>query len=469
MSIKFGTDGWRAVIGEEFTYENVRKVIQAFCDLNQGHRSPQVVLGYDRRFSGKQFAQDAAQVLLGNGFKVLFSESFCPTPCISWMTQHQKAVAGIVITASHNPFQWNGVKFKEGDGGSASPEYTSKIEAQIIKNDSEKRVSKKISLEEGDRKGLLKYFDPHGEYLRQLARFVDLAKIRKTKFKIVADPIYGAGSGFFLKLLGKRVIEIRSEENPSFGGVHPEPIEKNLGLAAKAVLKNRAGVGLATDGDADRIAAFDEKGNYVSSHQIFALILRHFVTVRRWEGDVIKTVSATDMVDRLGEKFGLNIIETPIGFKHICQEFRKRNVLIGGEESGGIGIPRHVAERDGILCGLLLLEIMAHHKKPLSKIIRSLQKEFGPLYFQREDLHLPPAVMDRVRSLLGEKDVTDFGTPQVVKKNFRDGFKYHFVDGSWLLIRPSGTEPLLRIYAEAPSVKKTRRLIQVGKELIKNI
>jgi phosphomannomutase len=467
MAIQFGTDGWRAIIGEEYTYENVEKLIQAFCDLNVGSRLKDVLLGYDRRFSGRLFAEAAAQVLLGNGFSVLLSKEFCPTPCISWMTKSKKALAGVVITASHNPYQWNGVKFKESDGGSASPEYTAKIETRILRNDLERKNPKKISLEEGSRRGLLRFFDPHREYLRQLARFIDLSAIRKTKFKIVVDPIYGAGSGFFSELLGKRVIEIRSEDNPGFGGVNPEPIEKNLRLTAQAVLANRAGVGLATDGDADRIGAFDEKGRYVSSHQIFSLILRHLVTVRRWKGDIVKTVSATEMIERLGKKYGLNIVETPIGFKHICQEFRNRNVLVGGEESGGIGIPRHVCERDGILSGLLLLEIMAYHKTSLSKIIAGLQKEAGPLYFQREDFHLPAQKMEGIKSFLQQNEKPNFGVFRLIRRNLRDGFKYYFADGSWLLIRPSGTEPLLRVYAEAPSLRKTRQLIETGKRLLK--
>jgi len=469
MAIKFGTDGWRAVIGEDYTYDNVRKVHQAFCDVHRRSKNKLVVLGYDRRFSGRLFAQAAAEVLLGNGFKVLMSEDFCPTPCVSWMTQHKKALAGVVITASHNPFQWNGVKFKESYGGSASPEYTAKIEAQILKNDQKKKKIRRISLEEGKKKRLLKYFDPHRDYLKQLAKMVNVSAIRRSGVRVLVDPMHGAGSGFIPKFLGPQALEIHGEENPSFGGVNPEPIASNLKVAATKVIQTRARIGLALDGDADRIGALDEKGNFVNSHQIFSLILRHLITVKKWRGDVVKSISTTEMIDRLARKHGLNLIETPIGFKFICQELRRTRGLMGGEESGGLGIPKHVLERDGILMGLFLLEILAHHKRPLSKIIAGLQKELGPLYFIREDLHLPKDKISRIRVALKNGRFKTAGIAPLARKNFRDGFKYHFEDESWLLIRPSGTEPLLRVYAEAGSVAKAKKLIQAGKNTIRDI
>jgi phosphomannomutase len=469
MTIKFGTDGWRAVIGEDYTYDNVRKIIQAFCDLNEKDRTRGVILGYDRRFCSKFFAEAAAQVLLGNGFKVLLSEAFCPTPCISWMTKKKKALAGIVITASHNPFQWNGVKFKESDGGSASPEYTGRIEDRVVINEARGQAVRKISLAEGSARGLLKEFHPHGEYLQQLRNLIDLSTIRRTKIKIVADPIFGAGSGFYPALLGSQVLEIRGEDNPGFGGVHPEPIEKNLKVTAQRVRETGAGIALATDGDADRIGAMDEKGRFINSHQIFSLILRHLVTVKKWKGDVVKTVSTTQMIDRLGEKYGLNVIETPIGFKYICQEFRKGNPLMGGEESGGLGFAKHVYERDGLLSGLFLLEIMAHHRKPLSQIIKGLQREVGPLYFLRDDIHLDTEKIQKIKKRLGEGAVPRVPGVELKKTLLKDGFKYVFSDGSWLLIRPSGTEPLLRVYAEAPSLSKTSQLIQGGRRFLSRV
>lgn len=466
MAIKFGTDGWRAIIGDEFTYDNVRKVLQAFCDAQAGARHKTVVLGYDRRFSSRQFAEAAAEVLLGNGFSVLMGKEFCPTPCVSWMTKVKKALAGVMITASHNPFQYNGVKFKEEDGGSASPQYTDRIEAQLIKNEAASRPIRRIPVEAGRRKGLYREFDPKKDYVKQLKRMVDVPGILKAKIKVIADAMHGAGSGYFPAVLGDKVREIRGEENPGFGGVNPEPIEKNLGPAMAALKKARSHVVLATDGDADRIGAVDEKGNYVTSHQIFALILRHLVAVKKMKGDVIKTVSTTEMIDRLAVKYGIPVVITPIGFKHICQKFRETKPLMGGEESGGIAFTRHVNERDGILSGLLLLEVMAYHRKPLWRIIAELQKEVGPLYFFREDFHFSPEVIGEVKEKLGH--TTEIRVPSFRLRAIdrRDGFKYRFTDGSWLLIRPSGTEPLLRVYAESTSPKKARQLIQAGKKIV---
>ncbi len=469
MEIKFGTDGWRAVIGEDYTFANVAKVLQAFCDLQAAGRDKTVFVGYDRRFQSRAFAERAVRVLLGNGFKVQLAKDFCPTPCISWMTKARGGLAGVVITASHNPFQWNGVKFKEGYGGSASPEFTARVEDRIRRNDLDGLTPRELSLEEGEKSGLLGFFDPHGAYLGQLKKLVDLNRIRRAKLKIVADPIYGAGSGFFAKLLGKQVVEIRGEANPGFGGVNPEPIEKNLKLAAETVRRHKAHIGLATDGDADRIGAIDEKGRFVDSHHIFALILRHLVEVKKWKGAVIKTVSTTNMISRLARQYGLELIETPIGFKYICQEFLRTDPLMGGEESGGIGIARHVFERDGILCGLLLLEIVAHHRKPLSKIIAGLQAQAGPLRFQRDDLHIPLDAIARVKAALAAGETPAFGKLKLRGTNFRDGFKFEFEDDGWLLIRPSGTEPLLRVYAEAPSEKQALGLLKLARRFLQRL
>jgi len=469
MAITFGTDGWRAIIGEEYTFDNVAKVLQAFCDLQRKSERRAVIVGYDRRFQSRAFAECAARVLLGNGFQVQLAESFAPTPCISWMTKRHGALAGVVITASHNPFQWNGVKFKEAYGGSASPEFTSRIEEQIRRNQLADQSPRQLSLDEGKSRGLLAYFSPQDAYLKQLGKLVDLAKIRRAKLKVVVDPIHGAGSGFFQALLGKRAIEIRGEENPSFGGANPEPIEKNLGPAIATVRRLRAHIGLATDGDADRIGAIDEKGRFVDSHHIFSLILRHLVAVKKWKGTVVKTVSTTNMIRRLCKNFGLELVETPIGFKYICQEFRKLDPLMGGEESGGIGIAKHVYERDGILCGLLLLEILALHRKPFSKIIADLQKEVGPLLFLREDLHWPLEKIRLAKERLADGAVPETPGFKLRSKNFVDGFKFDFDDESWLLIRPSGTEPLLRVYAEAASERKVKSLLRAARNFLQTL
>jgi len=465
-TIKFGTDGWRAVIGRDYTYENVRKVIQAWCDLQSPNPQAFVLLGYDRRFSSDLFAQEAAGVLAANGIRVKMANDFCPTPCISWMTKETKALAGIMITASHNPFQWNGVKFKESYGGSASPEYCQKIEEQILKNDQTGPAPKFLPFEAAKASGFIESFNPHHEYVDQLRRMIDVESIRRAKLKIACDPLYGAGSGFFRSVLGQDLVEIRSENNPSFGGVNPEPIEKNVGALIQTVKTRGCDIGLATDGDADRIGAVDEQGNFVDSHRIFSLLLRHLVHHKKWTGEVVTTVSTTTMINRLCEAAGLKLHETPIGFKHICAKFLEIDPLIGGEESGGIAIARHVYERDGVLSGLFLLEILALHQKPFSQILSDLQKEAGPLHFVRKDLHLSEERIGALKSRLKEAPPKALLGRPVVREHLLDGFKYFLEDGSWLLIRPSGTEPLLRLYAEAPSAEEAGKLIDEGERLI---
>ncbi|MFO1518151.1 MAG: phosphoglucomutase/phosphomannomutase family protein [bacterium] len=465
--IKFGTDGWRAIIGRDYTYENVRKVIQAWCDLHRNDvKEPFVFLGYDRRFSSDLFAQEAAGVLAANGVRVKLSQDFCPTPCISWMTKEKKALAGVMITASHNPFQWNGVKFKEPYGGSASPEYCREIEAQIEANDKAGKAPSFLSFEEAKGKGLVETFDPHQEYVGQLRRMVDVEQIRKANLKIACDPLYGAGSGYFASVLSQPVVALRSEANASFGGVNPEPIEKNLQALIDTVKREKCDLGLATDGDADRIGAVDEKGNFIDSHKIFSLILRHLVKEKQWKGEVVTTVSTTQMVNRLSEKFGLKLSETPIGFKYICQKFLEIEPLMGGEESGGIAVAKHVYERDGVLSGLFLLEILAVHKKSFSQIIEDLQKEAGPLEFVRKDLHVPEEKIKALKSRLKETPPSTLLGHKIARAHLLDGFKYFLEDSSWLLIRPSGTEPLLRLYAEAPTLEMAQKMIGEGEKLI---
>lgn len=470
MEIKFGTDGWRAIIGDQFTFYNVARVLQAYAVVltaAKADRTKPIPIGYDRRFLSPEFARTAAAVLAHNGFKVKLAQSFCPTPAISCLTKEEGAPGGVVITASHNPYQWNGIKFKEGYGGSASPAFTTEVEKKIPALG----PSKTCPVEEFIKEGRVVLFDPRPGYLRALRSQVDVPKILRASWKIAYDSLFGAGSSYLSAVLEGHVAEtLHHEENPSFGGLNPEPIEKNLGDLMEIVKKKKLDVGLATDGDADRIGAVDESGNFVTPQQIFALLLHH-LTAKGLTGAVIKTVSTTQMVDRIAERHGLTVYETPVGFKHICKKFLEVPCLIGGEESGGIGVPSHVYERDGLLSGLLLLEMMAERKKRLGELLSDLAKEIGPFVFLRDDLHLPAQQITRARELVSQKGGPAHGQNQIgplkiTRTDQTDGCKYYFENGAWLLFRTSGTEPLIRLYAEASSLVEVKNLLQSGRNLM---
>lgn len=460
--IRFGTDGWRAIMGEDFTPENVEKVIQAFCDFQKESDNRLLFVGYDRRKDSDKTAELVANVLASNGFDVRLAHSFCPTPCISWLVKANQALAGVMVTASHNPPQWNGIKFKESYGGAASPTYTGKIEDVLDSND---RADRKI--EKGDfaafvEKKRIQYFDPAATYVTHLKKFIDIDRICESNFKIVVDPLFGAGTGFVEKTLGQSVVQIHDAADPNFGGLNPEPIDKNLNELKKVLLQEKADIGLATDGDADRIGAYDEKGNFVSSHQIFSLLLRHNLMHRKLTGPVVKSISTTRMIDKICQKHELDLTVTPIGFKHISQELLKQNALMGGEESGGISLREHVHERDGVLNGLLLLEAMAVNQKPLSQLITEMENEYGRFCFQRDDYHLTDEKIETVKKKVLEP-VAKVGGVALLRTEDMDGMQYLFEDESWLLVRASGTEPLLRVYAEGPSEERVSELLGFAK------
>jgi len=465
-SIQFGTDGWRAVMGRDYTHENVSKVIQAFCDVKKNEPVKTVYLGYDRRKDSDQFAKTVAEVLAGNGFTVFLSKSFCPTPCISWLTKTQNALAGIMVTASHNPPQWNGIKFKESYGGSAAPEYTQVIEEQIVKNDTSSNHAKRQNLNDALENGLIRWFDPAATYVAHLKNFVDVASIQKSGVRVVCDPMFGAGSDFFPAVLGEKVLQIHADKDPNFGGTNPEPIEKNLG-ELMSLLKNRKGdVGLATDGDADRIGAVDESGRYITTHQIFALLLKHHVTHRKNHGSVVMSISTTSLIRKMCAAYGLKLIETPIGFKHICKILKNEDAFMGGEESGGISYRDHVHERDGIFNGLMLLEMMALHKKTLGGLVQDLNREFGEYFYERIDYHLSAEKIATARQLAIKADISEIAGVKVREIQTIDGTKIFFEDDSWLLMRSSGTEPLIRTYAEASSLKRVKDILTFAKSYL---
>lgn len=463
-AIKFGTDGWRAVIGKDFTPENVGRVIQAFADIypDLPEAGRPIVIGYDRRAQSKESAQLTAEVLTGNNIKAYLSEQFCPTPCVSWMATQLNAAAGVMITASHNPPEWNGIKFKESYGGAASPEYTAPIEAMIVLNREQNRGAKKTALPNES----CKTFHPKNEYVEALKKFVNLKVIQESRLKVLTDPMFGAGSDFFPEILSGEVTQIHFEADTTFGGIQPEPIPPHID---EAMARTRAGgfdICLVTDGDADRIGAVDEDGNFVSPHQIFSLILKHLVETRGWKGKVVKTITTTRMLNHLCQKYGLELVTTPVGFKYISPLLNQPGVLMGGEESGGIGIPRHVCERDGLLCGLLLLEIMAMQGKRIGELVGQLQEEAGPFFYRRSDLHLDNATISRAKSRLDALKLNELAGRKIIETSRIDG--YHFLrdDESWLLIRPSGTEPLLRTYAEARTPEDVDKLLTIAKEFV---
>jgi phosphomannomutase len=466
VQIKFGTDGWRGVIAREFTFDNLSVVAQATMDylIREGLAAKGLVVGYDRRFLSRQFAERVVEVAVGNGLKVFMTNDFAPTPAVSWAVRHLGAGGGVMITASHNPPIYNGFKIKEAFGGSARPSTTKVVEEIVVANRANNRPVLETPFAEALAQGQVELFDSKTPYYGQLARYVDLDLIRKADIPVAADPMFGAGSGCLSELL-PGVMEIHASENPSFGGQSPEPTEEHLAELSALVRSGAYRVGLALDGDADRIGAVDETGEFFSSHRIFTVILRHLYERKGLRGGVVKTVSTTRMIDLLCDRYGLELYETPVGFKHICELMLDHDILMGGEESGGLGVKGHIPERDGILLGLLLLEAMAMTGKGLRQLLNETMDEIGYFYYQRHDLPIDNHSKERLIWRLKEGGITRFGSKDVARENFRDGFKFIFGDGSWLLIRPSGTEPVLRLYSEANDPAVVDELLKAGREI----
>ncbi len=473
MSIGFGTDGWRAVIAETFTFGNLRLVAQAVADyVNKeasGGTQPEVVVGFDTRFLSDRFAAETARVLAANGIITWLARTDAPTPAISYNVMHKKAVAGVVITASHNPPRYNGFKLKAGYGGSALPEQCAEVERLLEVAQREARGPNLMDYDRAIEQGLIRRFNPTNAYYEHLETLVDIDKISQAELRIVADPMYGSGRTAVRSLLSRSrcvVSEIRGEMNPGFGGIHPEPIRKYLDRLAAAIQADHADVGVATDGDADRIGAMDGAGNFVDPHTIMSLALRYLSEKRGWTGDVIKTVSTTMMINRIAAKQGLKVYETPVGFNHIADYMMSGDVLIGGEESGGISIKGHIPEGDGVLMAMLLLEIMADARVPLVEMVQDLQAKFGPTCYERTDFHLKKAVPKKeMVAQLQAKAPPSMAGETVREVHTFDGIKFVLADDSWLLIRPSGTEPVLRVYAEATSEHMVKELLAAGRAM----
>jgi phosphomannomutase len=450
MPIHFGTDGWRAVISDTFTFHNLRLVAQAIADavasdewLNGTHHSVQpdpnsMVVGFDTRFLSDRYAAEAARVLAANGYHVFLSAADVPTPAISFAVRHLGAIAGVMITASHNAPRYNGVKLKAAYGGAAVREQCRRVEIYLNDNEARGRGPNLMDFEQARSQDLIERFNPTPAYYEHLRKLINLDAIADNPQHVVVDSMFGSGRGQIKGLLqgtGCEVFEVRGEMNPGFGGIHPEPIARNLGALAGAIAAGHGQLGLATDGDGDRLGAMDGRGQFVDPHRIMALSLKHLVEHRNWTGTVVKTVSTTQMINRLCQKYDLEVIETPVGFNYIADWMLRDNVLIGGEESGGISFKGH-----------------------------NLLDEVGPAHYERLDLRLSrPIEKPRMVQRLVESAPKSIGDVKVSDVNVLDGVKFLLEDDSWLLIRPSGTEPVLRVYAEARSPHMVEALLDHGR------
>ena len=470
-TIKFGTDGWRARIAEDYTFANVEIVTQALADYIKTiakNNPPRLSVGYDRRFASEHFAARTAEVLAGNGFIVDLFEQDVPTPLVSFEVLRHGLDGGVVITASHNPPDFNGYKFKASFGGAATPEITTEIDSHLGKN---KPV--RISLADGQANGLINVVAVNDDYRKHIAGIIDCEKLKAHEGLVIADPMHGTGGRWIESFLrgGKlQVKTIRADRDPLFGGVFPEPMPQHLGALSQAIKQNGAFLGLATDGDADRVGAMDENGAYINTHQILAIMLLHLVRKRGEKGSVVRTFSQSVIVRRMAESFGFRLFEVPIGFKHIGAIMLDpaNDFLIGGEESGGIGTRIHIPERDGVFNCLLLLEaVLASGLKP-SELVRAIWKEFGEFHFERRDLHVPIEKGQQLVHTMATNAPSDFAGCKVEQVATRDGAKLIFADESWILFRQSGTEPILRIYCEATSIEKMKTLIDEGERLAVN-
>ncbi|MDP2729804.1 MAG: phosphoglucomutase/phosphomannomutase family protein [Dehalococcoidales bacterium] len=468
-SIKFGTDGWRGIIADDFTFDNVRICAQAVAIYlkQSGLVERGLIIGYDTRFASEDFALAAAEAVAANGIKVYLCPKATPTPVISFGTIAIKAGGAITITASHNPAAWNGFKYKTEDGAGAPDEVTAEIEKNISSILSTGKVSRML-LAEAVEQGRIEYFDLAPLYFQQVAKLVDLDSLRRTGLKVVVDSMYGAGIGYLKTLLSggaMEVVEINGERNPIFPGIRPEPIAPNLAKLSATIKEQQADVGLATDGDADRLGVVDEEGRFITTLELFALLCLYLLEVRGERGTIVKTVTTTSMLYRLGELFNVPVRETPVGFKFIAPIMMTENALIGGEESGGFGFRNHAPERDGILSALYFLDLMVKTGKSPSQLLNHLYSKVGEYHFDRVDITFPEAERQKVIERLKQNPPGSIDGVEVVKVDTADGFRFILADNSWLLIRFSGTEPLLRIYAESTTLAKVKRLLGRGKEI----
>jgi len=456
--IKFGTDGWRGVIAEDFTDENLRKVVHAIARYAVRAEKPGsgILVGYDTRFGSERFARVAAETVAATGTPVWLATDACPTPALSLLVRLRGAACGIQITASHNPYRWNGVKLKASYGSSASAVIVAQVEKELEK-----------VLREGvpvfpPRPDLIHSLDVRTPYLETLDGLVDWDRVRSSKFRFLIDPMHGAGRGLFRELLHRHGIEageIRGERDPLFGGVNPEPIEPHIEALRQAVRAGGYDAGFAFDGDADRIGAVDSDGTFVTPHQIFSILFWHLAGTRKLAGGVVKSFSTTKMIDKIAAKLGRKVWETPVGFKYVCDRMLESDIVLGGEESGGIATKLHLPERDATVSALLLAEVMAWHGKRLGELVAMLHREFGEHHYGRVDLTLKNGQKEKAIERFADVKFARLLDWPIIRREDLDGVKVYLGDIGWAMVRASGTEPMLRVYAETTRSETTRRVL----------
>jgi phosphomannomutase len=449
--IKFGTDGWRGVIADDFTFGNVRLVAQASAQyMRSRSKEPLAIVGYDCRFASEDFAQAVADVFASNGIRTLVFDRPSPTQVASWTVIDRKATGAAVITASHNPYQFNGFKYKTETGSAVPTDVIAELERSIAEIGEAPAPDRKNSRE------LVSSYDPRPPYYAQIARMVDLDAIKDAGLQIVHECMYGSGYGYIAEMLGggrTTVTELHNQRNPLFGGINPEPIPPNIDSTISVMKVGNHDLCICTDGDADRVGIIDETGRFINQLQVFALLMVYLFEARGLRGPVVKTVNMTAMVDKLGAEFGERVHEVGVGFKNIAPKMIETNALLGGEESGGYAVRGHIPERDGILVGLLFADMMVKSGKSLSALLADLEQRVGPHAYARHDIHLTRETYDaerkRVLETLGKNEPDEIAGVRVQRVRSDDGFKFYLEDGSWVLLRASGTEPLIRVYSEA--------------------
>lgn len=467
-AIKFGTDGWRGVIAEDFTFANARIVAQAIGryvvrgeDAGKG-----VLVGYDHRFASDSVAATVAEVISSTGTPVWLADKPCPTPAISLLVRQRAAAGGIVVTASHNPYRWNGMKYKASYGSSALPSIVAQIEKELA------YVQSRDIAPPPPRKHLIQSLEPRSPYLEALEKLVDWDRVKKAKLRFVSDVMHGSAAGLLLELFRRNGVacdEIRGARDPLFGGVNPEPIEPHIDALRKAVLAGKYDAGFCADGDGDRIGAVDRDGTFVNPHQIFALLVWHLAGTRNLPGDIAKTFSVTKLIDKLAAKFGRKLHEVPIGFKYICELMLEQNILIGGEESGGIGTSLYLPERDATVSALFLAELMAWHGKSLGELLAALHAEFGEYHYGRVDLDVTQSQKHNAIEHFSSGSFRSLLDWPVGQREAIDGVKVYLGEIGWVMVRASGTENVLRVYSETSKPEITRRVLSAVAQLVQNL